>query len=377
MQKQSVARNKIGNRECLSLLKETLQVSDKFLASGQRFVDCSQATVQSSPLIEDTSKVTVETLCSETIIQSNFEGALNLKVELEILQSKIITEIKDLIFNEINSVKDCFLKLSAKQSSDNELHHQQTMFLQKELTNKDNMIQCLFTQLSKINEFIQKQHYQLQREVVIERNKIHYKNIHQSDTKETNIGQSVEQMTFTNDLILQPESVNEKTQADHTVNIKAKDNHRSDKKSDNLVISEKNNIVILGDSMIKHVNGYDMSKKLENCKVNVKSFSGSKVRCMKDHINPSMREKPDHTIMHVGSNDLNSDRPSDLIAKPIFDLTITLKKHSQNECISNIIMRSDNFFEKVVEVNGYLKQLCIEKNIFFDRSYQNSSLKKH
>ena len=101
--------------------------------------------------------------------------------------------------------------------------------------------------------------------------------------------------------------------------------------------------------MIKHVSGYDMSKKLENCKVNVKSFPGSNVRCMKDHINPSMREKPDHPILHVGSNDLNSDRPSDLIAKPIFDLTITLKKHSQNESISNIIMRSDNFFEKVVE----------------------------
>ena len=171
VQKQSVTRNKIGNRECLSLLKETLQVIDKFLASGQKFVDCGQATVQSSQLIEDTSKVTVETPCSETIIQSSFEGALNLKVELEILQSKITAEIKDLIFNEINSVKDCFLKLSAKRSSDNELYHQQILFLQKELTNKDNMIQCLFTQLSKQNEFIQKQHYQLQREVVIERNK--------------------------------------------------------------------------------------------------------------------------------------------------------------------------------------------------------------
>ena len=69
--------------------------------------------------------------------------------------------------------------------------------------------------------------------------------------------------------------------------------------------------------MIKHVNGYDMSKKLKNCKVYVKSFSGSKVRCMKDHMKPSMREKLDHTILHVGTNDLNSDRPSDLIAKSI------------------------------------------------------------
>ena len=169
----------------------------------------------------------------------------------------------------------------------------------------------------------------MQREVVIDRNNMKYKNIHQSDTKETNIGQSVEQMAFTNDLILQPESVTETTQADHTANIKAKNNHRSDKKSNNSsisVISEKKNIVILDDSMITHVKGYDMSKKLKNCKVNVKSFSGSKVRCMKDHMNPSLREKPDHTILHKGTNDLNNDRP-DLIAKSIADLAITLKKN--------------------------------------------------
>ena len=137
------------------------------------------------------------------------------------------------------------------------------------------MIQCWLTQLSKQTDFIQQQHYELQSEVLIDRNNIQYKNIHQPDTKETNIGHSVEQMAFTNDLI-QPET----TQADYTAKIKAKDNHRSVKKSDNSstsVISNKKNIVILGDSMIKHFNGYDMSNKLKNCKVYVKGFSGSKV----------------------------------------------------------------------------------------------------
>ena len=58
-----------------------------------------------------------------------------------------------------------------------------------------------------------------------------------------------------------------------------------------------------------------MSKKLENCNVCVKSSSGSKVQSMKDDMKPSMREKPDHTILHVGTNDLNKDR----IAKSIVD----------------------------------------------------------
>ena len=135
------------------------------------------------------------------------------------------------------------------------------------------MIQCLLTQLSKQTDFIQQQHYELQREVLIDRNKKQYKNIDQSDTKETNTGQSVKQMPFTDDLTLQHET----TQADHTANIKAKNNHHSVKKNNNSstsVISDKKNIVILGDSMIKHLNGYDMSKKLKNCKVYVKRFSG-------------------------------------------------------------------------------------------------------
>ena len=31
-----------------------------------------------------------------------------------------------------------------------------------------------------------------------------------------------------------------------------------------------------------------------------------------------MRGKPDHTVLHLGTNDLNSDRPSVLIAKLLF-----------------------------------------------------------
>ena len=155
---------------------------------------------------------------------------------------QIITEIKDLIFNEISSFKDYFLKSSANRSSDSELHQQQILFLQKELTNKDNMIQCLLTQFSNQTDFIQQQHCELQREVLIDRNNIQYKNIHQSDTNKTNIGQFVEQMAFSNGLTLQPESVTETSQAYHTANIKAKNNYRSVKKSyssSTSVISEK------------------------------------------------------------------------------------------------------------------------------------------
>ena len=64
---------------------------------------------------------------------------------------------------------------------------------------------------------------------------------------------------------------------------------------------------------------------------------------MKDHMKPSsMREKPDHIILHIGTNDLHSDRALDLTVHSINDLVLTMKSNSQN-VTSNIIMRKDNF----------------------------------
>ena len=68
---------------------------------------------------------------------------------------------------------------------------------------------------------------------------------------------------------------------------------------------------------------------------------------MKGHMKPSMREKPDHTTLHVGTNNLNSDRPPDLIAKSILRLAITLKNNWQNV---SMIMRNGNFDEKGMEI---------------------------
>ena len=70
-----------------------------------------------------------------------------------------------------------------------------------------------------------------------------------------------------------------------------------------------------------------------------------------------------YTILHVGTNDLNSDKPSHVIAKSTVDLAMTLKNSSQNVSVFNIIKYDDNFNEKAIEAYGYLKQFCIGKNI--------------
>ena len=47
-------------------------------------------------------------------------------------------------------------------------------------------------------------------------------------------------------------------------------------------------VFIVGDSIIKHLNGYVIGGKTGNCNVCVRPFHGAKVRCMVDHIKSVM-----------------------------------------------------------------------------------------
>lgn len=129
----------------------------------------------------------------------------------------------------------------------------------------------------------------------------------------------------------------------------------------------KKTAVILGDSMVKHINGWEMAKKVNtDCKVFVKSFSGATTQCMVDYMKPSIRTQPDHFILHVGTNDLTSNTPSDEIARNIINLASEMKSEKSDVSISTIITRADKpeLNKKGIEVNNHLKEMCKEKNIF-------------
>ena len=97
---------------------------------------------------------------------------------------------------------------------------------------------------------------------------------------------------------------------------------------------EKNekSIFVRGDSMVKHLNGWEISKKLnKNCKVFVKTFSGAKTACTHNYVNPSVRSSPNHFIFHVGTNDLSSNKSPEEIARSITDLALTLQHQSRTK----------------------------------------------
>ena len=69
-------------------------------------------------------------------------------------------------------------------------------------------------------------------------------------------------------------------------------------------------------------------------------------RGLEDHTKLSLREIPDHLILHVGTNNLNSDPEPKLIAKVIVDVNLSVKKEKYNLTISNIIIRNGDLKKK-------------------------------
>ena len=102
-------------------------------------------------------------------------------------------------------------------------------------------------------------------------------------------------------------------------------------------------MIILGDSMTKLLNDWKMTKRIQcNCKIYVKTFSGATVSYMQDYMKPFLRNSPDHFILHVGANDLSSEKFFMEIAKSIINLACRLKNEIYDVSVSTIILRTDD-----------------------------------
>lgn len=131
--------------------------------------------------------------------------------------------------------------------------------------------------------------------------------------------------------------------------------------------TKEKSVIILGDSVVKHLNGYDISRKVTSeWKVYVGNFAGAKKRCMKDYLMPSLRENPDHFILHMRTKDLNSQRSPEPIAKSIVHLATSLKNENQDVSIPNIIARTDNqeLRQKAITINKALSEIYREINLY-------------
>ena len=57
-------------------------------------------------------------------------------------------------------------------------------------------------------------------------------------------------------------------------------------------LGNKKSVITLGDSMIKLLSGWEMTKRIQsNCKISVKTFSGATVSCMEDYVYETVLKK--------------------------------------------------------------------------------------
>ena len=79
----------------------------------------------------------------------------------------------------------------------------------------------------------------------------------------------------------------------------------------------------------------------------------------------SSKHAPNHFILHVGTNNLDSDKIAKSMVNIIIDLTTSLKNDKDDRSISNVITRTDkaNLNEKGCLVNSISAEICKEKNI--------------
>ena len=135
----------------------------------------------------------------------------------------------------------------------------------------------------------------------------------------------------------------------------------------------KTNFYILGDSIVKKLNGYLLTRKIKHKHLaKVRSFSGSKISCMTDHVKPTLRDiNPDHIIVHASTNDLRTENTASQIAKATIDLATSLKNDDNTVTVSGIVPSLDDLNNKANEVNRRLVLMCKERNISY-RSHDES-----
>ena len=122
--------------------------------------------------------------------------------------------------------------------------------------------------------------------------------------------------------------------------------------------------VILGDSIVKNVYGNAITKWVKHRKhVVVKHFSGAKIDDMKHYVKPTQEKQPAQIIVHIGTNDLSSNKNSDEIADEIVNFAKSIKTDENNIVISSIVPRKDRLNNKAKEVNLHFKEKCEANNL--------------
>ena len=119
-------------------------------------------------------------------------------------------------------------------------------------------------------------------------------------------------------------------------------------------------ILIAGDSIIKDINGWMLSK---TSRVKVHSFSGAETSDVHDFLKPLIKKKPSRTIVYCSTNDLASNQVEN-IPMNIKDFANTVTSNLIDCTVSGLTLRDDGLASKASQMNNQLRSL-LGKDIDF------------
>ncbi|CAB4042109.1 Hypothetical predicted protein, partial [Paramuricea clavata] len=94
---------------------------------------------------------------------------------------------------------------------------------------------------------------------------------------------------------------------------------------------KRHTTVLIGDSMIKNIQGPKLGKEVGN-RVVVKSFPGAISEDMRHYIKPTIDRSPNRIVLHCGTNDLKSSS-STSVAERVVSLASEIEKTSETKVI--------------------------------------------
>ena len=95
--------------------------------------------------------------------------------------------------------------------------------------------------------------------------------------------------------------------------------------------------------MVKRIDGYLLTSSINyRYIVKVRPFLSAKTIDMVDYIKPIQRDfNPDVYLLHVGTNDLSSNKSLEQISLDILNLANSLKLDNNTVIVSSIVPRDD------------------------------------
>ena len=117
--------------------------------------------------------------------------------------------------------------------------------------------------------------------------------------------------------------------------------------------------MLLGDSTVKNLSGYNLSKGTKGSKVMVRSLQGGKIKNIKNLMIDMLEDvKPDAICYHVATNDISTGKGNDVIVQEMKRLIRLTQEQGIVPVISLVTKRTDRYASKVAELNNLLIDLC-------------------